>query len=162
MTFSDEVVASIVELSSGYPHFTHLLTLKCAEEAVADRRKDIKESDLERALRLAVDDAEGTLRRIYSDAVRSYGTEQYGLILLSAAKLQGPEFKASELRQQYHADHRESINQPSLNNYLKRLVSTGPDTVLRRIAKGVYRFNDPRMPSYIRIAHAAKSSNGGA
>lgn len=41
-----------------------------------------------------------------------------------------------------------------MNNYLSKIVSPSNDKLLRRLAKGVYRFNDPRMSSYIRLVQS--------
>jgi Cdc6-like AAA superfamily ATPase len=151
--FDESVVKSIVHLSSGYPHFTHLLALKCAEEAVATAIKVVDKPCLVRAMRLAVEDAESTLRRIYNEATRSYGTEMYNCVLRAAAKLGRSEFPATRLRQAVDGVTGESITQGKLNSYLQRLVSDDYSRVLHRCSKGIYKFSDPRMPSFILIAN---------
>jgi hypothetical protein len=80
LRFAPDAVSAIVRLSAGYPHFTHLLALKCAEEAVARESREISLSDLEHALRGAASDAEGTSRQ-YDNAVRSYQTDAYKIVL---------------------------------------------------------------------------------
>lgn len=154
LTYADEVIESIVRLSAGYPHFTHLLALKCAEDAIAENRKTVGRADLGRALTGAVKDAEGTLRRAYESATLSHATDMYKQILCAAAGLTGTEFTADDLRAAIAHRTGQSITQGALNNYLKRLVSDSEDTILMRRAVGVYAFNDPRMPSYVRIANA--------
>jgi Cdc6-like AAA superfamily ATPase len=154
LTFSQDASEKIVSVSSGYAHFTHLLALKSAEDAIAEDRKFIDVHHVEAATRRAVEDAEGTLKRTYDGAVRSSGTEEYKKILLAAALCSAEEIVARELREMYLRLWGEEINQQSLNNYFKRLIAEDESAIIRRIAKGVYRFNDPRMPSYIRIAQA--------
>jgi SpoVK/Ycf46/Vps4 family AAA+-type ATPase len=151
ITFSSRVIDSIVEMSSGYPHFTHLIALKCAENAVAADRTYIDETHLSEALGLAVRDAEGTLKREYDDAVRSYATGMYGEIVTAAAVLSTEEFSAASLRESIERRTGKPITQGSLNSYLQRLVSDDGSSILRRKAKGVYCFSDPRMPSYARM-----------
>lgn len=152
LIFDEDVLHKIVELSAGYPHFTHLLALKCAENAIADGFGRITIEHLRTAMHSAVDDAEGSLKRTYDNATRSYGTNMYEIILRAATNLNKTEFSAEELRRSIKEITGEEIPQQSLNNYFKRLVSEETSTILRRTAKGVYRFNDPRMPSYIKIA----------
>lgn len=154
LQFTSQAIQRIVAVSSGYPHFTHLLALKAAEDAIAESRKSINVSQVEMATRRAVEDAEGTLRRTYDEAIRSHGTDLYKKILLSASLCKDEEFAAKELRKSYEQIWKEPITQGSLNNYLQRLVSDDGKSILRRLAKGVYRFSDPRMPSYVRIAQA--------
>lgn len=154
LEFSKAAIDRIVRVSSGYPHFTHLLSLKAAEDAVADDRSYVNVQHVEQATRRAVEDAEGSLKKVYEDAARSYGTDLYKKILLAAAMCPEEEIVASQLRIKYESLFGEQITQGSLNNYLKRLVSPDDKTILRRVAKGVYRFSDPRMSSYVRIAQS--------
>lgn len=153
ITFDEKVVAAIVRLSAGYPHFTHLLALKCTEEAVANDKKHIVLEDLTNAMQLAVEDAEGTLLRKYESAIRSYSTDTYQKIVLAAANLNRDEFSAGQLRAAFVELTKQNITQASLNNFLKRLISDDIDTILIRKAKGIYRFSDPRMPSFVKIAN---------
>lgn len=158
--FQTSVTGNIVRLSSGYPHFTHLLALKCAEEAVATDTKNIDRHCLVNAIRLSVEDAESTLRRLYDDATRSYGTDMYRNILLAASRLGRNEFTAEHLRKKISEVTGEPIAQGTLNNFLRRLVSDDFTAILHRCAKGVYKFSDPRMPSFIRIANADDEIKG--
>jgi hypothetical protein len=156
LSFRDDVLNKIVQLSAGYPHFTHLLALKCSEDAVAENYKYIEMDHLKKAMKRAVEASEGSLKRTYDRAVRSHATDKYGIILNAAASLDKTEFNAAELRDAIYRRAGEEISQQSLNNYFKKLVSSDSSRVLQRIAKGVYRFNDPRMPSYIKIAQEAE------
>lgn len=63
------------------------------------------------------------------------------------------EFTASSLREKIEEMTKGSISQGSLNNYLQRLVSDDFSAILHRCSKGVYRFSDPRMPSFICMAN---------
>lgn len=151
--FSEKAKSRIIKVSSGYAHFTHLLALKSAEDAIGQGRTEINDTHVEAATSRAVNDAEGTLKRTYDDATRSSGTEEYKKILCAAAQATQEEITAANLRQEYKKLWQQDMTQASLNNYLSRLVSDGNHSILRRIAKGVYRFNDPRMPSYIKISN---------
>jgi hypothetical protein len=75
----------------------------------------------------------------------------YKTILGAAARITKEEFKAEDLRKAIFDRTGEKYDQGLLNNYLKKLISNDDSTILYRVAKGVYRFNDPRMPSCIRI-----------
>lgn len=157
LRFFDDATERIISVSSGYAHFTHLLALKAAEDAISVGRPTINRNHVELATRRAVEDAEGTLKRSYDNAARSYGTEEYRKVLIAAALCGTDEIVASELRLKYQQIWDVEISQNSLNNYFRRLVSDDSSSIIRRIAKGVYRFSDPRMPSYVRIAHLSMS-----
>ena len=119
LSFDDIVVKTIVKLSAGYPHFTHLLALKCAEDAVAEGHTVIEKHHLKMAMKRAVDDAEGSLKRMYMKAIRSYSTDMYRIILCAAASLDKTEFSAKELRKAIFEHTKEELSQQSLNNYFK-------------------------------------------
>lgn len=152
ITFSKEAIISIVRASSGYPHFTHLLALKCVEHAVENEQDLIEAATVEVASQRAMEDAEATLRDAYNEATRSAATDIYRKILLAASFFGVEEFTAVQLRSSYLRTHGSSISQNELNNYLGRLMSTDNSKILRRLRKGVYKFSDPRMPSFVRIA----------
>lgn len=154
LSFTKKAISNIVSLSSGYPHFTHLLCLKSAEEAIVNEQKKVDSKNLTNAISSAVDDAEGTLRADYNNAVRSSQSPEYKKILLVASLCEDEEIKAKDIRIKYEEEFDEKISQGTLNNYYKRLVSDDDSSILKRIAKGVYKFNDPRMPSYIQIAQS--------
>ncbi len=153
LSFSSEVVEKIVDCSAGYPHFTHLLALKCAEMAVAADRSAIDVPDLVAALAVATKDAEGSLRTSYQSAIRAQETDMYRIVLQAASAFGTVEFRATQLRSQIESITGETITQNTLNNYFQRLIDDTGSRVLRRVGKGVYRFSDPRMPSYVRIAN---------
>lgn len=158
LKFSDAATARIVDLSAGYPHFTHLIALKCAEAAIIDERQDIDVTHLNDALQSAVRDAEGTLKREFESAVRSANTGMYRSIVLAAASVESSEFSAASLRSAVSLLTGSSISQGSMNNYLTRLVSDNGASILTRTGKGVYRFTDPRMASFARIHGALEGS----
>lgn len=151
LTFDASVTEEIVRLSSGYPHFAHLLGLKCAEIAVVEDRTVVTPEDLPPAMRAAVADAEETLRRAYADAVRSHNTEMYAEIVYAAASIDTIEFNAALLRRRVSERVARQVSQSELNNHFQRLVAADESKILQREAKGVYRFSDPRMKSYVRI-----------
>lgn len=152
LIFAPDVIRGIVKLSAGYPHFTHLLALKCAEEAIVAGKTEVRLADLKASLLLAVQDAEGTLKRVYGDAVRS-ASDMYRHILIAAATITEEEFSAATLREAIKVQTGEEITQNALNNFFKRLVAADGSTILRRTGQGHYRFEDPRMQSFIRIAN---------
>lgn len=153
LDFDGTVSQTIVRLSAGYPHFTHLLALKCAENAIAEARGVIGEQHLQAALDSAVEDAEGGLRRRYDNATRSHNTDMYNKVIHAAATIPRVEFSAETLRAAIEKLTGEKITQGSLANYLNRLVGDDESAIFHRQAKGVYRFADPRMPSFVKIAN---------
>ena len=127
LTFDTPVINAIVNLSAGYPHFVHLLALKCAEDAIAGDYSHIDKAHLRGATHQAVEDAEGSLKRMYMNAVRSYGTDMYKTILCAAASIDQPEFSAKELREAISRRTGQEISQQSLNNGSTRIRGVESD-----------------------------------
>lgn len=153
LSFAPSAIRKIVKVSAGYAHFAHLLALKASEKAIGEGRADISLGHITEATDDACGDAEGSLRTAYNDSVRSSNTEEFKKILISAASIGDEEFTAAELRRAYSKLWKTEVQQGWLNNYLQKIVSDDDRSILRRLAKGVYKFNDPRMPSYIRLAN---------
>lgn len=154
LNFHEIALRRIVKVSSGYPHFTHLLALKASEDAIIDDRDDVSLQNIVDATKRAVDDSEGSLKQSYDNATRSSTSDVCKRILLAAACCNAEEFRAIDLREKFKQLFGQVITQGYLNNYFQRIVSSDNSFVLRRIAQGIYRFNDPRMPSFIKIAQS--------
>lgn len=153
LNFALSAVRKIVTVSSGYPHFAHLLALKAAESAIGEERKEIQLGHIHQATDDATGDAEGSLRTKYNETVRSSNTDEFKKILVAATIIKKEEFTATDLRDSYKQIMGLSVNQSWLNNYLQKIVANDSSAILRRLAKGVYKFSDPRMPSYIKLAN---------
>lgn len=154
MNFDLIVKKRIVKLSAGYAYYTHLLALKAAEEAIICERTKVTVNDLKIAMQKAAGDAEGSLKQAYDNAVRSSREKnEFKNIIVAAALCGDDEFRAMDLRNQYEKYTGNKISQNELNNYFSKLIARDDSCILKRIATGVYRFTDPRMPSYVRIAN---------
>ena len=151
--FSRSAIRKIVTVSSGYPHFAHLLALKAAEIVIGDERSEVQLFHVQEATSSATGDAEGSLRAKYDEFVRSANTDEFRKILVSATAIDEEEFSAADLRDSYERLWGSSITQGWLNNYMKKIVADDDSCVLRRLAKGIYKFADPRMKSYVRLAN---------
>ncbi|MBQ3259777.1 MAG: ATP-binding protein [Alistipes sp.] len=154
MTFAKDVKKRIVQISAGFPYFTHLLALKTAEEAIVIDKTTISKDDFRRAVTRSVDDLEGSLRDKYNSAINGNKKERNTNILLAAALCGEDIFRAQDLKLNYNTITKQNISQQELNNFLTpNIISEGYTTILQRVGKGLYRFNDPRMPSYIKLVN---------
>lgn len=149
--FDQEVVSAIVSLSSGYPHFAHLLCLKSSEDAVGKGRNVITREVLVRAMSSSVGDVERALRDRFEVATRSNSTDMYKWLLLAAAQISSKEFSAEKWREAYQGVSGKLLKKQALNRYLDRLVTDETTSVLKKVARGTYSFVDPRMPCFVRI-----------
>lgn len=155
LNFTPDAKSRICGLSSGYPHFTHLIALKAAEMAIINELTDIDLEQINEAIEKSIIDCENSLRQSYEETVKSSSTMIVYRKVLYATALCFDEFiRSKDIRFIYEAIFEEEITQQRLNQYLSKLVSNSNDKILRRLTKGVYRFTDPRMSSYIRLVQS--------
>lgn len=150
---NEEVVDKIVDISSGFPHFAHLICLKCAEIAVTNDRKFIELNMLDDALIEVAKDSESTLSNTLNTMLcTTKSPQEYKLILLAASYFQKKDLRSSELSKKIHELYGIDISTRTLSSRLSKLVkSYDNSTILTRITPGCYAFSDPRMPSFIKI-----------
>lgn len=153
IVFSQGVKRVIIKSSAGYPYFTQLLALKAAEEAVCADSNNVTMNEFRLAVRRAVDDLEGSLKEQYQKAIIGQRIDRNKSILLAAALCGEDIFLAKDLKANYNMITKQDISQQELNNFLSssNIISEDYTTILRRVGKGVYVFNDPRMPSFIKL-----------
>ena len=149
----EAVVEKIVDISAGYPHFTHLVCLKCAEAAIISKNRHITKDTLKGALEQAVKDSEGALQRMLEATLRVLNKPQeYKFLLLTASYCSAPEFRSSELRDKLKARFEIDMEPKALSRRLTKLTESNKLTILEKPARGCFKFSDPRMPSFLKMA----------
>lgn len=143
LTFSEEAKAAIAWISAGYPRFTHLLALKCAENALRTGRERVGKFELLGIMDTAAEVADTALRETYRTSTAAQ-PKVHGELLAIAAALDENEFTPGQLRAAVNG--RFDVQGP-----LGHLASADGPTILRRIGRGVYQFDDPRMRGYVRL-----------
>lgn len=151
--FKKEVRDNIVDISNGFPYFTHLLCKEAAELCLQEGKHEINEEMFHRSIEKSVRNAEGRLIREYEIASRSSITNVYKEILLSASKFRNREFKVQEWIRQIEDDTGKRYNNQHMSNYTGRLTKPERGSIIKKVGRGVYKITDPRMPSFIRLAN---------
>lgn len=155
LNFTRDAKFRICRLSSGYPHFTHLIALKAAETAIVNEIRDIDIEQVNDAIERSISDCENSLRQSYEETVKSSSTMVvYRKVLYATAVCYDEFIRSKDIKFVFNFIFNEDITQQRLNQYLSKLVSNSNDKILRRLTKGVYRFTDPRMSSYIRLVQS--------
>lgn len=147
--FSHEIKDKIIKISNGFPYFTHLLGLKCAEVALSQDKDKIDGSIFKEALDLAVKSSEGSLIRDYELAIKSSRNNNYNKILLAAAKIKSSSFTTKEWIEKIEEETGIVYNNQSMSNFIGRLMNADKGGIIEKVSHGVYRIKDPRMASFI-------------
>jgi len=152
---SEEVVEKITEISAGLPHFTHLICLKCAEHSVVNGNKHISTDFLNLALEESVKDSENALKDSYTNCLHSFNkTLEYKMIVLGAAHCKSPTFRPVDIRQQLRDKVSVEVETAVISRRLTAIIGK-LDGIIEKCGRGYYRFVDPRMPSFVKMAHGA-------
>lgn len=150
LRFLDEVISEIVNISTGYPYFTHLIALKCAEEAIVEKRTRIDRTHIPMALKLAAENAESSLRSNYFEAINSEQDSLAARLLQAAVRCRENEFNVNELWKHFQSLYPGRAWDSDVETCLRELVR-GESRILQYLKKNVLCFADPRMPSYISL-----------
>ena len=149
--FAEDVKDVIIRSSMGFPYFTHLLALESSKLAIIDEQQIIDMHYYKRGLMKAISSAEQSMIDMYQDAIGANNDPTKRKILFAASFCRTELFTAEQLRDKYKELNNEEIEQLEINNAMQKAISDQTDTIIKRLRKGVYRFNDPRMPCFIQI-----------
>ncbi|WP_233424170.1 ATP-binding protein [Pluralibacter gergoviae] len=158
ITFDHDVKNSIIDISNGFPYFTHLIGKELADIAMSTGEEKINSNLLPEALKRAVVNTEGQLKRDYDDAVTSSKTDVYPSILYAAAKFKDNKFTIQDWIAQIRDDTGISLSNYHMSNYIGRFTRADKGAIITKAARGVYKISDPRMPSYIRMINTKDES----
>jgi Cdc6-like AAA superfamily ATPase len=146
----------ITFLSQGLPHYTHLLGLETAKQAIDAGTMTISLDHVRLAVHTAIENAQATIRESYHRATRSAHKDHlYGTVLLACAVAQGDEqgyFTAADVRGPMCQITKHAYEIPSFSRHLHDFCEENRGMVLRRIgAKHNYRFRfaNPLLQPYV-------------
>ncbi|KWX66560.1 AAA family ATPase [Mycobacterium sp. NAZ190054] len=156
LTYEQAFAKEAVALSLGLPHYTHLICLHAATFAVSAHRRHVDMTDLESALRQALEDASQTVRERYHAATYSNRETLYKAVLLACARSPRDElnsFGGPDVREQLRQITGQNYDIPAFANHLTDFSGTGArGGILKRIGttrRFRYQFRDPLMPTYV-------------
>jgi hypothetical protein len=153
-----EVAATyqITYLSQGLPHYTHLLGLETARQAIEMGTTTIRLEHVRPAVKAAIENAQASIREAYHKATMSpHKDNLYGKVLLACAIAQGDEqgyFAAADVREPMSKVAKQKYEIPSFSRHLHDFCEDNRGMVLRRIgAKHSFRFRfaNPLLQPYV-------------
>jgi Cdc6-like AAA superfamily ATPase len=164
MTFERNVVAQIVQISQGLPHYTHLVSLYAARHALEHESVSVNEDDLSHGLQASVENAHHSLKTQYhaatSSSHKSALFEQVLLACALAKKDQLSFFRAADVEGPLSAIMKKSYDVPAFARHLSEFCTQPRASVLEK--QGVsrrmkYRFSNPLIEPFIVINGRARS-----
>lgn len=147
--FENSVKEEIIEISNGFPYFTHLLGLHCSEIVLSNDDKKVTSVTLKNAISNATKSAEGNLINNYDLAVTSSRNKNYPEILLAAANIKKNTFTIKEWIDQIEKETGKLYSSQSMSNFIGRLSREDKGGIIEKVSRGAIRIKDPRMSSFI-------------
>jgi GTPase SAR1 family protein len=159
------VANDIVSFSSGLASVTHHLALNaCMAAGVVETTPTLtklKETDLESAVAQYISESSDTLKALFDVALvrkreRRYDNTRLILGALASGRVEGMSTGAIRAHiQQTQPDYPAG----NLTTYLRKLTTDERGGIVRLTANGAYRFSDPIVHSYARVALGIKGGD---
>jgi hypothetical protein len=146
----------LVTICQGLPHYAHVLGLNACREALARQSYLIAPGDFDKALSVALKNAQETIRASYYRAVHSQRKpNRFEQVLLACAMTQTDEmglFSPVDVREPFATVLRRPIRIPAFTRHLADFCHHARGPVLKRVGvdrRFRYRFADPLMQPYV-------------
>lgn len=151
----DAIIGKIVDLSQGFPGFTHLIAQATFRAAVARRDIHVTEVDLKNGIQKCVDLADEQVKNAYFKAVRSTKPNHYYKEAMTAFALAESNergyFKAVAIKAPFSDIMGKEMDIPNFARHLKEFQDDERGPVLLREGKPKtyeYRFVDPLLKPF--------------
>ena len=159
MNTSPPILGHIVDLSQGYPGYTHLISQFAFRAAVARRDLDVTELDLKLGIERCLERADEIVLDAYDKATRSTKSVHYYKEALTAFALTPTNrrgfFKAKDVREPFSKIMKQEMDIPNFSRHLKEFQLEDRGPVLIREGKPKtyeYKFANPLLKPFAIIA----------
>lgn len=154
----DDIKNKIIEFSSGFPHYIHLLCKFGCDIIINDGRDIYIENDLKIAIENGIENTNEQLKSAYRKAIIGLSTtNKWKDVLFSCAESELDEFNCfsiSNILQAYAKRTGKNVKGSSIAYNLNQLCYKERGHILEKIDTGLntrYRFTNPMMMAYIKL-----------
>jgi AAA+ ATPase superfamily predicted ATPase len=159
LKIDNKVKDSIVEFSSGFPHYVHLICEFGCRELIKNDKLTFSDSYLLIAIKSGIENTSEQLRTSYRKAIlTSNSSSKWRDLLFACASSEIDEFNAftiSDVVKQYNKITNGNLkNSSSLNYNLNQLLTENRGEVLAKLGKGMstrYMFKNPMMRAFVKL-----------
>lgn len=154
----DKVKEKIIEFSSGFPHYVHLLCKYGAKEIIENEKSIFSDAYLGIAIRSGIENTSEQLRVSYRKAIlTSNSSSKWRDLLFACAIVKIDEFNAftiSDVVKIYNKITGRDVKNNSITYNLNKLVTENRGEVLVKLGKGMstrYMFKNPMMRAFVKL-----------
>lgn len=154
----NKVKEKIIEFSSGFPHYVHLLCKYGAKEIIENEKRIFSDAYLTIAIRRGIENTSEQLRISYRKAIlTSNSSSKWRDLLFACAIVKIDEFNAftiSDVVKIYNDITDKNVKNNSITYNLNQLVTENRGEVLVKLGKGMstrYMFKNPMMRAFVKL-----------
>lgn len=158
LTIDKKVKDQIIEFSSGFPHYVHLLCKYGAKEIIENEKKNFSSAYLNIAIRQGIENTSEQLRISYRKAIlTSNSSSKWRDLLFACAVVKNDEFNAftiSQIVKEYNNITGRNVKNGSITYNLNQLITENRGEVLVKLGKGMstrYMFKNPMMKAFVKL-----------
>ena len=148
----------IVEFSSGFPHYVHLICKYGAKELIENEKINFSDSYLIIAINKGIENTAEQLRISYRKSIlASNSSDKWKNLLYSCANCEIDEFNSftvSDVVNNYNKITKSNSKNNNLNYNLNQLTSENRGEILIKLGKGMstrYTFKNPMMRAFVKL-----------
>lgn len=153
-----KIIDKIIEFSSGFPHYIHLLCKYGAKELIKNNKDVFSEAYLTIAIREGIENTSEQLRISFRKAIlTSNSSNKWRDLIYACANCNLDEFNAftiSDVVCQYNAITNGKTKNNDLNYNLNKLTTEDRGEILTKLGKGMstrYCFKNPMMRAFVKL-----------
>lgn len=158
LKIDDKVKNKIVEFSSGFPHYVHLLCKYGAKELITNEKENFSDAYLQIAIRQGIENTSEQLRISYRKAIlTSNSSNKWRDLIYACANCAIDEFNAftiTEVVKNYNRITGNTNKNTDLNYNVNKLTSEDRGEILIKLGKGMstrYVFKNPMMRAFVKL-----------
>lgn len=158
ITIPEDIKERIVSFSSGFPHFTHLISKYTAKACIQDDEKRITETHFKAALGHALSNISQSIQNAYQKATIASKSRSKFINVIAACALADIDehgtFSTRDLVEPYYLVTGQEVQASSLSYNIQKLCEEPRGSVLEKIggSKNVrYRFANPLMKVFVKM-----------
>lgn len=152
------IIDKILEFSSGFPHYIHLLCKYGAKELIKNNKDVFSEAYLTIAIREGIENTSEQLRISFRKAIlTSNSSSKWRDLIFSCANCRLDEFNAftiSDVVCQYNIITKKKNKNTDINYNLNKLTTEDRGEILTKLGKGMstrYCFKNPMMRAFVKL-----------
>jgi|25_taG_2_1085351.scaffolds.fasta_scaffold00710_1 Cdc6-like AAA superfamily ATPase len=154
----NKVKEKVIEFSSGFPHYVHLLCKYGAKEIIENEKRIFSDAYLGIAIRSGIENTSEQLRISYRKAIlTSNSSSKWRDLLFACAIVKIDEFNAftiSDVVKIYNDITGRNVKNNSITYNLNKLLTDNRGEVLVKLGKGMstrYMFKNPMMRAFVKL-----------